>query len=178
MAVTCSIATRTAWRSASAVSCAPACARPAASTFAAPTTPLTNRFPRASGTGSCTRSTSSAAFTATCASRPARPRPSPSRRCSSGPSSTGRTPSTPRPSCSWTTTGRPAGASMGGLETGRRPQHVGLGPGYQHRAGRRPWRANRCGRVSSATACARPRRVRATLPPPTTRPKPICRSGR
>jgi hypothetical protein len=61
------------------------------------------RCRRGSATASSTRSTSCAASTATCASRPARPRPSPSRSCSSGPLSTGRTPSTPRRSCSSTT---------------------------------------------------------------------------
>ena len=62
----------------------------------------------ASGTGSCTRSTTCGASTATCASRRAPPRPSPSPSSSSSPSPTGPTPSTPRTSCSSTTTAGPS----------------------------------------------------------------------
>ena len=61
----------------------------------------------ASATGSSTRSTTCAASTATCAWRPAPPRPSPSRSCSSSPSPTARTPSTPATSCWSTTTASP-----------------------------------------------------------------------
>ena len=63
---------------------------------------------RASATASSTRSTTCAASTATCASRPARPRPSPRRSCSSSRSPTARTRSTPRTSCSSTTTASPS----------------------------------------------------------------------
>ena len=76
-AATCSTATRTAWRSASAASCAPVSARPTASTSAAPTTIPRTRRRRASASASSTRSTTCAASTATCASRRARPRRSP-----------------------------------------------------------------------------------------------------
>ena len=95
-AATSSTATRTGWRSASAASCAPASARRTASTCAAPTTTRRTRRRRASASGSSTRSTTCAASTATCASRPARPRRSPSRSCSSSRSPTGVTPSTPK----------------------------------------------------------------------------------
>ena len=93
---TSSTATRTGWRSASAASCARPCARPTASTCAASTTRPMPRCRPGSGTASSTRSTTCAASTATCASRRARPRRSPSRRCSSSPSRTAPTPSTPR----------------------------------------------------------------------------------
>ena len=161
-----STATRTAWRSASAASCAPACARPVASTSAAPTTRPTRRSRRASATASCTRSTSCAASTATCASRPARPRPSPSRSCSSSPSPTARTPSTPRPSCSSTTRAGPAGAALGGLEDGRRPQHLGVGAGHQ------PGRAGRRGGPAAVVGRARLRRAPGPEGPERSRPRP------
>ena len=83
MVVTSSTATRTAWRSASAASCAPVSALPSASTCAAPTTTPRTPRRRASASVGSTRSTTCAVFTATCVSRRARPRPSPSRRCSS-----------------------------------------------------------------------------------------------
>ncbi len=102
-----STGTRTAWRSASAASCAPVCARRSASTCAVPTTTPTTRRRPASASASSTRSTTSAASTATCASRRARPRRSPSRSCSSSRSRTARTRSTPRPSWWSTTTARP-----------------------------------------------------------------------
>ena len=96
-AATSSTATRTGWRSASAASCARRSARPTASTCAGSDNPPdAPGLARASATASSTRSTTCAASTATCASRPARPRPSPSRRCSSSPSRTAPTPSTPK----------------------------------------------------------------------------------
>ncbi len=68
-----STGTPTAWRSASAASCAPGRARPTRSTSRAPTTPRRNASRPASATGGSTRSTICAASAAGCASRPARP---------------------------------------------------------------------------------------------------------
>ena len=62
----------------------------------------------ASATASSTRSTTCAASTATCAWRRARPRRSPRPSCSSSPSPTAPTPSTPRTSCWSTTTAGPS----------------------------------------------------------------------
>ena len=106
-AATCSIATRTAWRSASAASCALRSVRRTASTSVERTTPRTPRSRRESGTASSTRSTICGASTATCASRRARPRRSPNRSSSSSPSRAEPTRSTPRPSSSSTTTAGP-----------------------------------------------------------------------
>ena len=123
---TCSTDTKTAWRSASAVSCAQGPVPPGASTFAAQTTPRTSRSARASGSASCTRSTCCAASSAACASRPVRPRQSHTRSSSRCPLPTGPTASIPRQS-SWS--------------TGRHSQsHVRLGQVRRsHRAGEGRW---------------------------------------
>ena len=91
---TSSTATRTAWRSASGASSAPGSAPPSASTYVAPTTIRSTPPHPASGSGTCTRSTTCGVSTATCASKRARPRRSPSPSCSSSASPTARTRST------------------------------------------------------------------------------------
>ena len=111
------------------------------------------RSRRASATASSTRSTTCAASTATCASRRARPRRSPRRSCSSSPSPTGPTPSTPRTSCwSATTAGRKQ-LPWEDWRDGRRPAHLGLDAGDIARRAPPPTRARSSGRASSATAC-------------------------
>ena len=70
---TCSTATRTGSRSASAASCAPGPARPTRSTSRAATTPRPSGTRRVSATARSIRSTTCGAFSAGCASRPARP---------------------------------------------------------------------------------------------------------
>ena len=121
-----SIAMRTAWRSASGVSCARGCVRRAASSYGAPTIHRTHRYLRASATGSFTRSTICVASTATFVSRRARRRRSPRRRCSSSPSRIAATPSTPRPSCWLATT---AGLSTCPGKTGARARTNRRRPG-------------------------------------------------
>ena len=68
-----STAMPTAWRNASAASCAPGPARPTPSSSRAPTTPTTNGTRPVSVTGGSTRSTICAASAADCASRRAPP---------------------------------------------------------------------------------------------------------
>ena len=116
--------------------------------------PPDDRSRPASATASSTRSTTCAASTATCASRPARPRPSPRRSCSSSPSPTAQTPSTPRTSCWSTTTAGPSGC-RGRTGGRRRGRHLALGAGHRARRATPPTRAGSRGRASSASVSSR-----------------------
>ena len=137
----------------------------AASTCAAPTTIPTTRRRRASASASSTRSTTCGASTATCASRPARPRRSPRRSCSSSRSPTARTRSTPRTSCSSATTAGPS-SCRGRTGDGGDDAAQTSGLDARHRAvGRRRLRGHRrlVRRARLRRARARERRRRRAL---------------
>ncbi len=74
--------------------------------------------------------------------------------------------------------GPPAGAALGGLEAGRRPQHLGVGAGHQ------PGRGGRHGRPAAVVRRARLRRAAGPEGPersalrPTSRPTPTSLCGR
>ncbi|MCL4167036.1 UNVERIFIED_CONTAM: hypothetical protein GTU68_056286 [Idotea baltica] len=152
---------KTAWKSASAVSCALASAQRSAFTCVAPTIRSTLRSHLVSASVSSTRSTTYVASTATCALRHALLRPLLRPSSSSSRSVTAKTRSIPRTNCSSKTT---VCRSIFRGKTGVRAKtSTHLAGCVQPLLAARPrMKASLAGQANSVTACDHPRPDRTT----------------